>query len=77
MVVALSHRVNGIIIQDRFIGPLPKESSAPVVKSKKRSIDIEESLLPQYNAGERVGPAPVKSLEVDPLNSVEDAKRKN
>ena len=54
-----SHRVNGIIIQPKVIGPqLPKHNEHHITKSKQRSLleFVDDRHLPTYNAGEKVGP---------------------
>jgi len=51
-----SHRVNGIIVQQKVYGP-KLESARPVIEKKKqRSIKYEEQQLPIYNTGKREGP---------------------
>ena len=63
----MTHRVNGIAIQARHLGPdLPPAQVTPVItKSKQRSLEvISECHFPIYIAGERCGPPPRFYVEV-------------
>lgn len=60
-----SHRVNGIAVQARIIGPQPYQPDPVVAKTKKRSIDPQSKLIPIYNAGLRVRPPKTTTLEVE------------
>ena len=72
-----SHRVNGIAIQPEFIGPRLEVPKPKVMKSKKRSISTEELPLPEYNAGERVGPPTITTMDPDTAAAMDTAKTKN
>ena len=72
-----SHRVNGIAIQRKVIGPQPLKANYMVAKTKKRSISTAPLLLPTYNAGQRIGPPTTLSIDADTSSLVEDAKTKN
>ena len=71
-----SHRVNGIAIQPEFIGPHIAIPKLKIVKDKKRSIDSNDMPLPQYNAGERVGPPTVSALEQTTTGEADNTKMK-
>ena len=47
-----SHRVNGIAIQAKVIGPQPLKIAPSISKKKKRSIDTAALMLPTYNPGQ-------------------------
>ena len=51
-----SHRVNGIIIQQKVYGPHLEKVQPLIEKKKQRSIVYEEKQLPIYNTGKREGP---------------------
>ena len=73
-----SHRVNGIAVQPRVLGPqLPPQSEPVIVKERKRSIDIPPSFIPVYNAGDRVGPPSRKYVEVKCETVARNAWKKN
>ena len=72
-----SHRVNGIAIQAKIIGPQPYKPDHVVPKTKKRSIDPQSRMMPIYNAGAREGPPKTTTLEVDTEANVETAQKKN
>ena len=72
-----SHRVNGIAIHPAFIGRQLPVSKPQTSKNKKRSINVHELHLAQYNAGERVGPPQAATLDVDTRAAVENVSRKN
>ena len=73
-----SHRVNGIAIQPKFIGPqLPKEKHITGEKSKRRSIDADPEPIPPYNAGNRAEPPPTIAVEPEHSKEFSDGKNKN
>ena len=72
-----SHRVNGIAVQAKIIGPAPQRIMPTVTKSKKRSVSPKTLLLPTYNSGQRVGPPNTASVDADTTAQVQDAKAKN
>ena len=74
-----SHRVNGIAVQPRIIGPMPQGEANTIKKSKKRSISPPPAALPMYNTGRRVGPAVTVTLDVivDANKQAQDARVKN
>ena len=72
-----SHRVNGIAVQRKLIGPLPAKRLQPVEKSKRRSIPADTDMIPIYNAGKRVGPRMIVSVDHDTMNVVEGSTLKN
>ena len=75
-----SHRVNGIAIQARHLGPdLPPAQVTPVIaKSKQRSLEVvSECDLLIYNAGERCGPPPRSYVEVSSTEVQRNAWKKN
>ena len=72
-----SHRVNGIAVQPRIIGPMPQGEAKIIKKSKKRSISPPPAALPMYNIGRRVGPAVTVTLDMDADKQVQDARVKN
>ncbi|KAK3749597.1 hypothetical protein QZH41_002778 [Actinostola sp. cb2023] len=60
-----SHRVNGIAVQPKVFGPhLPSSLDTAIEKSRKRTVTLPPTLLPVYNAGNRVGPPSRKYIEV-------------
>jgi len=73
-----SHRVNGIIVQPRVFGPEPYKPPLPTIpKNKKRSLMIEDTPLPIYTAGERVGPSQCTTLDVNREAFIAEAHKKN
>ena len=73
-----SHRVNGIVIQPKFIGPELPRKKENLERSKRRSIDFEQENLPVYNAGNRVGPPLMPAIQPAKLyEEFNDAKQKN
>lgn len=72
-----SHRVNGIAVQAKLAGPSPARPKPVVEKNKQRSIDVEPLTLPIYNVGQRVGPLPIQTLEVDISSATQRAIEKN
>ena len=73
-----SHRVNGIAIKPKFIGPqLPKEKHITGEKSKRRSIDANPQPIPPYNAGNRAEPPPTVAVEPEHSKEFSDGKNKN
>lgn len=48
-----TNRVNGIIVQQAFIGPLIYTSNIQIPRTKKRSIDTPIQELPVYVTGRR------------------------
>ena len=72
-----SHRVNGIAVQRKLIGPLPPRRVQPVEKSKKRSIPADTDMIPIYNAGKSTGPKMVVSLEHDTTSVIQSSTLKN
>jgi len=51
-----THRVNGIVIQQRVEGPIEREQPLPAGKDRRRSVEIVELPLPNYVVQQRVGP---------------------
>ena len=51
-----SHRVNGVAVQTKIVGPMPEQVKHAVIKSKMRSIGPVTLEPPTYNVGQRVGP---------------------
>ena len=49
----ITHRVNGIVIQNAFIEPKPPQNLIHIPKTKQRSIHVEPLQLPVYNVGTR------------------------
>jgi len=72
-----SHRVNGIAVQAKVIGPQPLKVTPTVAKTKKRSISAAPLMLATYNAGKRVGPSTTTCVDADTTAVVQDARRKN
>ena len=72
-----SHRVNGIAVQPRIIGPLPQRNTKSCEKTKKRSIPSSPSSVATYNAGRREGPSATVALDVNTDKQVQDARCKN
>jgi hypothetical protein len=72
-----SHRVNGIAVQAKVIGPQPLKVIPSVGKTKKRSINTQPLMLPTYNVGQRVGPSTSPSVDADTTAIVQHAKTKN
>ena len=72
-----SHRVNGIAVQPRIIGPLPQRNTKSCEKTKKRSIPSSPSSVATYNARRRVGPSATVALDVNTDKQVQDARCKN
>lgn len=60
-----SHRVNGIVIQQKTFGPQPQHQEPVIEKKKQRSITYEDSELPIYNTGKRDGPGTLCVAEQD------------
>jgi len=72
-----SHRVNGIAVQPKFIGPQLPQQRTSVKKTTKRSIDIISEPLPCYNSGNRLGPPVTVAVDLCTSHASEDAKKKN
>ena len=72
-----SHRVNGIAIQAKVIGPQPLKIAPSISKTKKRSIDTAALMLPTYNPGQRVGPPTTPSVDVNTTTLFLHSKAKN
>lgn len=72
-----SHRVNGIAVQPRIIGPMPQEGKKTLQKSKRRSISPVLTSLPVYNAGQRAGPQATFGVKVDTNTQVQLSRIKN
>ena len=74
-----SHRVNGIAVLKGFIGPLPQKNRISVPKTKRRSIEFEETLLLPYNSGKRSDPPFLKRFiqKYKGFHTNIDALRKN
>ena len=72
-----SHRVNGIVVQPRIIGPISQCETKRAEKSKTRSISTAPASLPMYNAGRRVGPSATVSQDVDADKQLKNARIKN
>ncbi len=71
-----THRVNGIAVQQRVFGPHPpKEPLPPVRKLKQRSIALDDTLLPTYISGERVGPQPLQTSETETVEQIDNTKQ--
>ena len=49
----ITHRVNGIVIQNAFIEPKPPQNLIQIPKTKQRSIHVKPLQLPVYNVGTR------------------------
>lgn len=65
-----SHRINGIIVQPPFIGPLPQRDTHSMQKTKKRSFSLETKPLPVYNAGSKSGPPHIDiTLDMNSVNA--------
>ena len=59
-----SHRVNGIAIQQKDLYEDVEQRVPPrVPKTKKRSISGDSRSIPIYNAGKRMGPKPLESID--------------
>ena len=60
-----SHRVNGIVVQPRVLGPNPSPKDVPRIdKKKQRTLSTEhQPQLDVYVAGPRVGPHPLKTKD--------------
>jgi len=72
-----SHRVNGIAIQQKE-GYNPEPQVLPnVPKTKQRSISFETGLIPIYNAGKRVGPKQIETVDPDASTVVHNTFVKN
>ncbi|KAL1262233.1 hypothetical protein QQF64_007498 [Cirrhinus molitorella] len=74
-----SHRVNGIAVQTKSIADHPAETRAlPCIpKTKKRSIEAVEMVLPIYNAGERANPPVIQMVDTDHASFLQDAADRN
>ncbi|KAK3713975.1 hypothetical protein QZH41_005644 [Actinostola sp. cb2023] len=73
-----SHRVNGIAVQPKVFGPhLPSSLDTAIEKSRKRTVTLPPTLLPVYNAGNRVGPPSRKYIEVTSETVLYNAWKKN
>ena len=48
-----SHRVNGIIVQQAFMGPIKHRPKAEVPRTKQRSTDAPSQELPVCNVGKK------------------------
>lgn len=72
-----SHRVNGIAVQAKTVNPVPVQPMPTVAKTKKRSIDPSQPMLPTYNAGQQVGPPQSKSADADTAANTQLAREKN
>ena len=72
-----SHRVNGIAVQPRIIGPSPQRNTKSCEKTKKRSIPSSPSSVATYNADRRVGPSATVALDVNTDKQVQEARCKN
>ena len=71
-----SHRVNGIAVQRKLIGPLPDRRTPIVEKSKRRSITSETDTIPLYIAHKGVGPQFIFTTEHDTTAAVNSATLK-
>jgi len=72
-----SHRVNGIAIQQKE-GDNPEPQMLPKLsKTKQRSISYETGLIPIYNAGKRVGPKKIETVDPDALTVVHNSFIRN
>lgn len=58
-----THRVNGILVQQAFIGPMKPPEYPKVEKTKRRSIEVPQLLLPTYNVGKRPEVPIIENLE--------------
>ena len=59
------HRVNGIIVQPKWLTCAPPQTTSTTAKTdKRRSIQPSEKLLPVYSVGKRKGPPTVKSADL-------------
>ena len=72
-----SHRVNGIIVQPQVSTALLIQDLPKVVPSKKRSITPVPLEIPDYNAGERVGPPITHAVALNFQPVVQDAHNRN
>ena len=75
-----SHRVNGIAIPARHLGPdlLPAQVTPVITKSKQRGPEVvRECNIPTYNAGECCGPPPRSYVEVSSTEIQRNASKKN
>jgi len=74
-----SHGVNGIAVQTKPIGDHPAETRAlPCIpKTKKRSIEAVEMLLPIYNAGERTKSPVIQTVDTNHATFLQDAADRN
>eukprot|EP00058_Branchiostoma_floridae_P019404 XP_002604894.1 hypothetical protein BRAFLDRAFT_77273 [Branchiostoma floridae] len=72
-----SHRVNGIAVQPKVTKPTEVKPLPPVAKTKKRSIDAPHTTLPLYNAGQREGPEPCQSMDLEEEDITHTALLKN
>jgi len=66
-----SHRVNGIMIQPQVHTAQPQETEAQFLTRKEQSVTAVPLDIPEYNAGNRLGP-PVLKPQVLDLQSVRD-----
>lgn len=75
-----SHRVNGIAVQRKIIGPLLPKPALPVIdKQKQRTISTQHTELETYIAGRRVGPQPLppRTSNKDTDEAAESARNNN
>eukprot|EP00058_Branchiostoma_floridae_P000977 XP_002586465.1 hypothetical protein BRAFLDRAFT_106667 [Branchiostoma floridae] len=72
-----SHRVNGIAVQPRVTESTEVEALPPVTKTKRRSIDAQQPVLPTYNVGQREGPEPCQSVDLEEEDITHTARLKN
>ena len=48
-----SHRLKGILVQQAFTDPVKPPETISMEKTKRRSIEVPESVLPTCNAGRK------------------------
>ena len=74
-----SHRVNGIAVQRISYGPfLATTSGQDNEKTKQRSVEVTLPSIPEYNAGERVGPPISRNyIPINETDLIQESARKN
>lgn len=72
-----SHRVNGIAVQAKKSDQDAVQPKPAVSKTKQRSISAPPTMLPSYNAGQRVGPPQSKCADINTAANTQLARKKN
>ena len=74
----ITHRVNGIVIQNAFIERNPPQNLIQIPKTKQRSIHVEPLQLPVYNVGTRPEQPALPNMNVNlDLTTQEISNKKN